>query len=81
MGVRVMVGEGEPIAKALRRLKKLLTREMPRFIRRRPGYHLKPSEVRRHKRNNAKFVAKVAEAARHTAAETYGMRRTRQVSS
>jgi ribosomal protein S21 len=64
MGVKVVVSQGEPLAKALRRLRKLLDREQPRLIRRKPGYYLKPSEVCRRKRNNAKFVARIAESAR-----------------
>jgi ribosomal protein S21 len=64
MGVRVVLGEGEPVAKALRRLKKLLDREQPRLIRRKPPYYLKPSEVCRRKRNNAKFLARIAESTR-----------------
>jgi hypothetical protein len=46
-----VVGEG---AKA----KKLLDREKPRFHRRRETYYLKPSEVRRRQKNNAKLVAR-----------------------
>ena len=57
VGVKVVVGDGEPLSKALRRLKKLLDQQKPRYPRRREVYYLKPSEVRRRKRNNAKLIA------------------------
>jgi ribosomal protein S21 len=56
--VKVVVGDGEPLSKALRRLKKLLDQQKPRYPRRREIYYLKPSEVCHRKRNNAKLVAR-----------------------
>lgn len=58
VGVKIVVGEGEPLSKALRRLKKLVDQQKPRYPRRRELHYLKPSEVRRRKRNNAKLIAR-----------------------
>jgi ribosomal protein S21 len=66
MGVKVVVGEKEHIGKALFRLKKLLAREQPRYPNRREDYYLKPSEVVRRKKNNAKLIARRAEFCRRT---------------
>jgi ribosomal protein S21 len=58
VGVKVVVGDGEPLTKALRRLKKELDRDKPRYPRRQEVY--KPAEVRRRKKNNRKLKARQA---------------------
>src|SRR5262245_39614790 len=45
MGVRVVVGDGEPLGKALRRLKKLVAQQR----RRRADYFIPQTEIRRAK--------------------------------
>jgi ribosomal protein S21 len=67
MGVKVVVREGESVVAALRRLKKMLGRQQPRFHNRREAYNFMPGEVRRRKRNNHKWVAQVKEAAKRLA--------------
>ena len=57
MGVRIEVGEGEPIGKALRRFKQLVERAGIRYQWGRHRFRLKPCEERRHKRGNKKIRA------------------------
>jgi small subunit ribosomal protein S21 len=60
MGVRIVVGEREPIGLALRRLKKLLDRQgVTREIRRR-RYFADATEDRRTKRFQKRFKARKA---------------------
>lgn len=45
MGVRVVVGQREPIGVALKRLRRMLERTR----KRRPGHFIRDCEIRRHK--------------------------------
>ena len=67
LGTKVYVAEGESLGKALRRLRKLLAQQLPRFHRRKGGIYLKPGEWRRRLKNNYKLNARRAEAIRRRA--------------
>ena len=63
MGVKVVVREGD-VREALRRFRKAIAREKPRYHRRRVEYYLKPSEKRRRKEGNSRLVARREEGRR-----------------
>jgi small subunit ribosomal protein S21 len=58
MGVRIVVGEREPIGLALRRFKKLLERQGVLWEMRRRAYFADPSQARRAKRFRKRFKAR-----------------------
>jgi small subunit ribosomal protein S21 len=60
MGVRIVVGEREPIGLALRRFKKQLERQGVTWEMRRRAYFVEGTEVRRAKRFRKRFKAREA---------------------
>jgi ribosomal protein S21 len=60
MGVRIVVGEGEPIELALRRFKKLLERQRVTWEIRLRVYFADPTHARRAKRFKKRFKARKA---------------------
>jgi small subunit ribosomal protein S21 len=60
MGVRIVVGEREPIGLALRRFKKLLERQGVTWELRRRAYFADASQARRAKRFQKRFKARKA---------------------
>lgn len=50
VGVKVIVGEGESLAAALKRLRRRVENLKPRYPLQRTGYYVKPSDKRRRKR-------------------------------
>jgi small subunit ribosomal protein S21 len=60
MGVRIVVGEREPIELALRRFKKLLERQGVTWEMRRQMHFADPTQARRAKRFQKRFKARKA---------------------
>jgi ribosomal protein S21 len=60
MGVRIVVGEDEPIGLALRRLKKQLQRTGATWEARRRTYHQAATQKRRKKRFKKRFKGRLA---------------------
>jgi small subunit ribosomal protein S21 len=60
MGVRIVIGEREPIGLALRRFKKLLERQGVTWEMRRRECFADPTRVRRAKRFRKRFMARKA---------------------
>jgi ribosomal protein S21 len=60
MGVRIEVGEGQPLGKVLREFKRMLEREGFRYQWYKHQYRLKPCEERRRERGNKKLHARRA---------------------
>jgi small subunit ribosomal protein S21 len=60
MGVRIVVGEREPIGLALRRFKKALERQGVTWEMRRRAYFAEASQARRAKRFQKRFKARKA---------------------
>jgi small subunit ribosomal protein S21 len=58
MGVRIVVGEREPIGLALRRFKKLLQRQGVTWEMKRRAYFADPTQARRAKRFQKRFKAR-----------------------
>jgi ribosomal protein S21 len=60
MGIRIVVGEREPLALALRRFKRLLARHAMYWEMRRRSSAADPTQVRRKKRFRKRFKARQA---------------------
>jgi small subunit ribosomal protein S21 len=60
MGIRMRLHDGEPIALALRRFKKLLARASWAWELRRRGHFVEPTQFRRAKRFQKRFKARKA---------------------
>ena len=60
MGVKIVVGQQEPIELALKRFRKVLERDDATWESRRRAYFIKPTQVRRARRFQKRFKARRA---------------------